>query len=1072
MRQEVEKRAKELIEWAKGKLTDDNSVDEILERIEQIFEEGIDTDYDVMKAAICKVLAEVISKLQNTNVIKRLNKAADMCNSARMYKEAEELCHRSISIQEEIEETQTKEYARSLHILLKTLAEAYRLMGRMSEAENTYQQSLEITKQILGENSIEYASNLHGLADVYVNLDKLDDAESTYKRSIKMIEQIEGKNTHDYASGLNNLANVYESVGQFSDAIDSYQQSLAIQKKLNCSNTLGYAAGLYGIANVYSSINQLVKAKSAYLKSLGIQKEITGEKTLNYAIGLNNLANVYKRLGNMDKAENAYVRSLDIQRQISGEESVGYVSILNNLANIYKDLGRLSEAETMYLHSLDIQEKLGVEETSGYITGSLGLADVYAGSGRQREAEVMYKRSIKILKTIEPTMLYAYGLIGLAGVYYRLGKYSEAKAIYLHSLEIIGRLVSKQNLDYAVVLNNLGNVYCKIDELADAESSYLSCLEIRKNITGENTLDYIPPLSNLILLYKKNNDINKAYEFAIKIVEICRNVISKMSITSSRESIHSTSIELSIYYQLLISLLDSLKKKDPHAIELLAERKTSELHISRFRDNIIDKLADETEKEKLELLEKKLSEIQANKKRTKEAQNQGLLSKEEEKRREYFLIESTVLNRARKGTGFKRKVIPSGFHQEDEIILDFCSYNDYASVDRTPKYCALVYKPSKEKEGEIVFLGEAEGIDNAINEFRKELASNGDNIKEIERNLHSSIFQPLLKKVPELKDASRITICADGELTKLPFELIIPDKQIRYLTSGTDGEWIGLSQTKNSDDIVSGNPVCGEAQGTYKDNNNNSRAGFPMSDLKYSGPECERIEELLNARAKGEDKYLVQADFRKENVMKISRPRIWHISTHGFFYENEEKEVRLETLNLHPFEQQLMSLQDPYRRCGLALFRANRAMEGPEEAEKVLLTGRDILELDLTGTDLIVLSACQTALGDVHNGDGIWGLQRAFMLAGVKTLIISLWSVDDLATSILMDNMYKGILSGKRIDESLQEAKRYVRESTRAEFKEDGWAVDANKGSDKPYKAPYYWAGFICLGDGGKVNIN
>ena len=165
-----------------------------------------------------------------------------------------------------------------------------------------------------------------------------------------------------------------------------------------------------------------------------------------------------------------------------------------------------------------------------------------------------------------------------------------------------------------------------------------------------------------------------------------------------------------------------------------------------------------------------------------------------------------------------------------------------------------------------------------------------------------------------------------------------------------------------------------------------------------------------------------------------------------------------------------MKVQDPYSRCGLAAFRANRAIEGPEEAKEVLVTGRDILELDLTGTDLVVLSACSTGLGDVHNGDGVWGLQRAFLLAGVKTLIMSLWQVDDLATSILMDRMYDGILTGKRIDESLQEAKRYVRESTREEFEKDGWDIAKGRPGDKPYKNQYYWAGFVNLGEGGCVS--
>ncbi len=1339
MKEEAEKRAEELVKWSKSRLSDENSVDKVLERIEHIFEKRTDADFDVIKTAICKILAEVISKLQNTDNIKRLKKAADMCNSAEMYEEGKALLQRSVSIQEERNETQTEDFAESMHILaynyentghreesidtykksieifhkmgkentktnaynhnnlagvyyslgqlsdaesaylrsleikkriagedtmsyasglhglanvydslgqlsdaesaylhsleirkrisgedtlsyasglhglanvyfslgrlsyaestylhsleiqkriagedtmsyvsglhglanvydslgrlsdaestylrsleikkriagedtmsyasgLYGLANVYDSLGRLSDAESTYLRSLEIEKRIAGEDTMSYASGLHGLANVYFRLGRLSDAESTYLRSLEIQKRIAGEDTMSYVSGLHGLANVYDSLGRLSDAESTYLRSLEIKKRIAGEDTMSYASGLHGLANVYDSLGRLSDAESTYLRSLEIQKRIAGEDTMSYASGLHGLANVYNRLGRLSDAESTYLRSLEIQKRIAGEDTMSYASGLHGLANVYDRQGRLSDAESTYLRSLEIEKRIAGEDTMSYASGLHGLANVYDSLGRLSDAESTYLRSLEIQKRIagedtmsyasglhglanvydslgrlsdaestylrsleiekriagEDTMSYSSGLHGLANVYNRLGRLSDAESTYLRSLEIEKRIAGEDTMSYASGLHCLANVYDNLGRLSDAESTYLRSLEIQKRIAGEDTMSYAISSSMLAMLYLKMGETDSAYLYANKAADICRSILSGLNLTSSRESIYSVNSKFSTYYQLLISLIDKEDKKESHAIELVASRKTSEMHVSRFRDEIQDRYATKEEKHKLETLEKELLEVQAKKNRTDGVQNQELISKEEEKRREYFLIESDIMDRARKDAGFEGKLAPQGFYLEDEIVLDYCWYIDYASDDRTPKYCVIVYKPGYEKDGDIIFLGDAEDIDSAIKDLRDKLLSENEEQEKKDRSdaeasrkknelydpedrLYKLIYEPLLEKVQELKDASRITICADGELTKLPFELIIPDKQIRYLTSGTDGEWIGLSQTKNSDDIVSGNPVCGEAQGSYKDNNNNSRAGFPMSDLKYSGPECERIEKMLNARSKGEDKYLVQAEFRKENVMKISRPRIWHISTHGFFYENEERGNWLETQNLHPFEQQLICLQDPYRRCGLALFRANRAMEGPEEAEKVLLTGRDILELDLTGTDLIVLSACQTALGDVHNGDGIWGLQRAFMLAGVKTLIMSLWSVDDLATSIIFCKFYEHLLEGRRIDESLQEAKRYVRESTREEFKKDGWAVDANKDIGKQYEAPFYWAGFICLGEGGNVNIN
>ena len=137
--------------------------------------------------------------------------------------------------------------------------------------------------------------------------------------------------------------------------------------------------------------------------------------------------------------------------------------------------------------------------------------------------------------------------------------------------------------------------------------------------------------------------------------------------------------------------------------------------------------------------------------------------------------------------------------------------------------------------------------------------------------------------------------------------------------------------------------------------------------------------------------------------------------------------------------------ENPLRRSGLVLSGANTWKKSPVEgAENGILLAEEVAGLNLLGAELIVLSACETALGEVDNSEGVFGLQRAFKLAGAQTLIMSLWKVDDEATSLLISGFYKNWLSGKSKQEAFKEAQRQLRANTR-------------------YASPFFWAAFVLM---------
>ena len=220
-----------------------------------------------------------------------------------------------------------------------------------------------------------------------------------------------------------------------------------------------------------------------------------------------------------------------------------------------------------------------------------------------------------------------------------------------------------------------------------------------------------------------------------------------------------------------------------------------------------------------------------------------------------------------------------------------------------------------------------------------------------------------------------------------------------------------------------------------------------------------------------------------EKKLKSARsPLILHLATHGFFLEDRD---------VKPNRESRSDYDNPLLRSGLALAGANTFKKGgslPDDAEDGILTAEDVSGMDLLGTELVVLSACKTGLGEIKTGEGVFGLRRAFMLAGAKTLVMSLWKLSDVATSILMERFYENLLN-KRMGrhESLREAQLYLRGATIAEIR-DKWLSDEvidnlSSGNEKaraeleafrklpddhvPFSNPVYWGAFICQGDPG-----
>jgi CHAT domain-containing protein len=401
---------------------------------------------------------------------------------------------------------------------------------------------------------------------------------------------------------------------------------------------------------------------------------------------------------------------------------------------------------------------------------------------------------------------------------------------------------------------------------------------------------------------------------------------------------------------------------------------------------------------------------------------------------------------------------------------------------KTARYVAFVLPGGAPDELQMVDLGIAERVDRLIGDLRAAVIAEPETEDDRDMgkrraqaavrthygtgsDLRAAVFDRL---TPAIGNRTRLLIAPDGELARLPFEVLptgdgrylIDDYQITYLSCGRDELRFGAACNGAPSapivlaapdfDLGSGGRPAPKRAATSQP----TGRGSPFHRLPGTRAEGERVAAILGV-SPWLDGSALEGRLRRE----CCSPRILHIATHGFLLPNRKRDPfeeyqkgMLDSDSDPPLSGPMM--ENPMLRSGLALAGANTWLAGarswiwdgdlPEEAEDGLLTAEDVTGLDLLATDLVVLSACETGLGKIHVGEGVFGLRRAFVLAGAKTLVMSLWKVPDEQTQQLMVNFYERLLAGEGRAEALRQAQLAMKAK---------------------YPEPFYWGAFICQGD-------
>jgi len=375
---------------------------------------------------------------------------------------------------------------------------------------------------------------------------------------------------------------------------------------------------------------------------------------------------------------------------------------------------------------------------------------------------------------------------------------------------------------------------------------------------------------------------------------------------------------------------------------------------------------------------------------------------------------------------------------DDAVLVELVRYFPYNPSDDSfdaPRYAAYIL--SSTGEPEAIDLGAADTIEKKITDFRQ-LFQNGTQlpiplIKQSARALDQAIMAPIREKIG---DSRHILIAPEGALSLIPFEALVDESNrylvetysFTYLTSGRDLLRLQNPSPSHDNPVLIADPYFQRPGEFVADIRFIDLAKKTFAPLPGTAEEAEAIGQLLNITP-------LMGEFATERAVKqVNSPSILHIATHGFFESNPQSEAGAGTINNNPL---LLS--------GLILagFRVGDSGGGGEDG---ILTAQEVSALDLVGTKLVVLSACDTGLGNIDAGEGIYGLRRALVLAGAESQVMSLWKVSDTATKDLMVKYYQKLRENQGRSEALRQ--------TQLEMLESG-----------EYQHPYYWAAFIPSGD-------
>jgi CHAT domain-containing protein/tetratricopeptide (TPR) repeat protein len=1057
-------------------------LDELNAKVEDLFSKGEYAKAMEVAAEAVRV-AEAAFGPNDAKLAEALNNLAVMHEELGEYADAEPLFQRSIAVHEKAQGPNHPDVAMAVN----NLAMVYTKQGKFHEAEPLYQRALQIDEKALGPEDPNVALFLNNLGSLYESLGKLSKAEPLYKRSLAIREKALGPDHPDVAQTLNNLAGFYARLGRYADSEPLYQRSLRIYEKALGPDHPGVALAVNNLAELYRNEGRYIDAEPLYQRALRIYEKALGPDSPDVAVPLSNLGTFYVGQGKYAEAEPLFNRSEAILEKALGPDHPNIAILLNNLVALYSKQGKYEKAEALLKRSLAIQEKsLGPDHSD--VGASLNnLALIYDDQGNYAQAEPLYLRSLaikeKALGPDNPNV--ATSLDNLARFYSDRGRFAEAEPLYQRALRIDEKALGPDHPDVAQVLSNLAELYRAQHKYSEAEPLEKRSLAIREKALGPDHPDVTRSLYNFAALCEDEGKYEESETFYQRALDnLYKQFLYSFTYMTEKQRLAFLDTVVSDFPG-YFSFVHQFRQQDPQLSGsmynlLLWEKGLISSSIADLRHRV-DASADKDAVDMLDRLAAKRSQFAALMSITppdRELWRQQI----DQLQTEADAIEKSLVARS-SSIEEKQKLDRATWQQvrdslaPNEAAVEFARFRYYERKwTDAYYYVALVVTRETRNTPQYVFLGDERELEvGALASFQNAVQSRGFTIEQDAAVPGAKAYRLIWKPLEgALAGKARIYISPDGILNQIPLglvpapggKLLMERYDLRLLSSTKDilrappaptaamallvGDPVfDLNEEQQRaalQKLAHEQPVAHLEIAALSPNDLSRDAGneTELQRLPGTGTEVEAISRLMKNHGWKTGVYL-REDALKSVVEQANGPRLVHLATHGFFLPDQR---------IKPDQApDPTGLEDPMLRSGLYFAGADRTLAGrpaPEGLDNGVLTALEASTLNLTGTELVVLSACNTGRGDEKNGEGVFGLRRALQEAGAQAVLMSLWSIPDKETLELMQRFYAKWLAGTEKHEALKQAQLEMRKKVMREH-----------GSRD---LPYYWGAFVLVG--------
>ena len=914
---------------------------------------------------------------------------------------------------------------------LNDLGFLYQSMGDYASAEPRYRRALEITGTTLGTEHPSYATSLNHLGSLCESEGDYTRAERLFRQAKNITGRALGQEHADYATSLNNLGGLYESLGDYARAERLYLQALKITGTALGEEDPDFAASLHNLGGLYHSMGDYTRAEPLYLRALKITGTALGNEHQSYATGLNNLGGLYKSMGDYARAESRYRRALAIFEKAFGKEHPSYATSLNNLGLLYQDMGDCARAERHFLDALQVFAKVCDKKHPSYATTLNNLATLYESMGDYARAGPFYRQSLDIFENAfgQEHASYATGLNNLGALDESMGDYTSAEQRFRRALEITGKVLGQEHPSYATSLNNLGGLYESMGDYASAEPFYHQALEIAGKALGEQHPVFAVSLNSLGRLYDATADYERAESFYRRALKLTRRHLTLTSAVQSERQQLAMAQMLRGRLDSYLSLCLRARRFSESAYREVLAWKGTVLNRQRQAKALADEPRLAPTFRELQRTAARLAHLMlvtpdpmgAESWRRQVAE----LLTEKERLEQKLSVASASYCQATKEVTLEdlRLALPA-----KSVLIDFLEYEHWTPPKegekggfRSERRLVAFIISHEQAELEPINLGPVAPLSRAIDQWRETFGMSPPG-KRAGNLLRKRVWEPLVSRV---KQAEFILVSPDGVLGRLPLAALPGKEAGKYLLEehaiallpvpqalpallkGLDRKEVQANLLLLGGVNYDGKP----GQPTKAKQKKFGRAvrwtdQEKFDELEETEGEVATIRSIYEHHWGQQGMAVLKRSEATEEALRANAPRhrYIHLATHAFFAPPELRSTLAMAVDDHQtgfLRSDLSRFRvrgyDPGLLSGLALAGANDPTAATEDGDDGILTAEEVATLDLRGVDLVVLSACETGLGEVAGGEGLLGLQRAFQVAGARTTVASLWKVGDVA---------------------------------------------------------------------------